>query len=473
MARTLNIVGVVWTVLLWATGLVAQDTAQVSQNPILATGKDPFPGLFASHPIAMLLPNVIISSEPAAPILWAALTNNQHAVKASVLPHYTYHAVATGHFLPLNRNNNAANDVAVPLTWIFDNSIHKALDSMSGEVFGSLQTLGLQIGDRSIRVVSNRLLNNRQFLSYPTSNSDWTSSQNFDNGQSSDVRGQSPMAPSPSYPGGWIQGYGSGGSWNSDGNAAGLNYQLGGVSYGADIADDESGVIGLTAGHSFTSFHTGLNDSGHVTSHQLGLYMLKTIEAVYVMGIFNYGFLNYDVSRQVQVSQFAAAPQSNLTGQQFSGYAELGLNLEVGSMRFQPFLALQQQFLANGKAFESGGGAFDLSISQSTVNTLQSHLGARLISDGWITSQGMICTPYFSGRWVADLVGENRTVLASLYGNTPWSVSGLQPQRDYAQFGPGVNLQVTASLSMYANYDLQIADRFHAHSGSGGLLYKF
>lgn len=114
-----------------------------------------------------------------------------------------------------------------------------AFDSLSGETYGTLSTIGLQIGQQSLRTVTNRLINNLTFLSGSGGVLlGQRSSARTAMGGEQLLRGQSPVFGAT----GWMQGYGSSGSWGSNGSAAGADYRLGGFSYGADLADRKSVV---------------------------------------------------------------------------------------------------------------------------------------------------------------------------------------------------------------------------------------
>ena len=346
-----------------------------------------------------------------------------------------------------------------------------ALNSLSGEVYGTLQSLGLQIGDRSLRIFSDRIINNDIFLNY----GDAVLLSDRGNGTqtASDalvVRGQySEQAFS-----GWVQGYGSGGGWDSNGNATAADYRFGGIAYGIDLGRDETGEIGITGGNTFTTFDTDLQDHGRITSYQVGVYLVKRIDAAYLFSIFSYGRNNYSVNRQIQIGGFMDSPQSKLHGDSLSSYSELGWNLDGPSIRFQPFLGLQTLMLSNSRANESG--AAGLNVAASNLNSLRTHVGGRLIAPSLIDDLGIQWTPYMSARWVADLAGQSPDVSASFNGGpagASWTVTGVQSGRNFGLIGLGLTAQITDRLSLFANYDYQTAARFHSHTGGGGLLFEF
>lgn len=349
----------------------------------------------------------------------------------------------------------------------------RALDSLSGETYGTLSSIGLKMGDRSLRTVSNRLINNGSFLAggdgmllgqaAPLLESD---------GGDQVLRSQSPVYGAA----GWTQGFGGSGGWAGNGNAAGANYRLSGFAYGADLAGDDTGVIGLTGGHGYSSFHTDRKDNGTATSHQVGLYLLKNFESFYGLSVVNYSRNHYDVTRLITIGPIAQLAASKSSGNQFGSYSEAGMNLDTMFVRIQPFVGLQHLSVSNGSVFESPAGGAGLNVRSHTVNALQTHLGARAVLEPLVSSSGIEVRPYVSGRWVADLLGSNQSTTASFAGDpagASWVVTGNKSGRHMGQVGPGVNVKVADGVSLFGNYDYQFGDRFDSHSGSGGVLFEF
>src|SRR5262249_10068917 len=68
---------------------------------------------------------------------------------------------------------------------------------------------------------------------------------------------------------GWLQGVGAGGQVSSDGNAAGLDYSIGGTAFGVDLVGDDA-VVGIGGGYGHTyvgqreNLGNGQIDSLHV-----------------------------------------------------------------------------------------------------------------------------------------------------------------------------------------------------------------
>ena len=343
------------------------------------------------------------------------------------------------------------------------------LSSLGGEVYGSMQTLSLQIAGGSLRTVSNRIVNTDLFLH--EGDSLYLADNNTDSLSSGSpiIRGQQPV----SFVSGWMQGYGGSGGYSYDGNASASDFGMGGMAYGIDLGRDETGVIGIMGGNTFTSFDDNLSDSVRVNSFQIGIYGLKRNDVSYFFGVMNYGHNRFDVNRIAGLGIAPSAASSSFAGNQFGSYYELGMNLETNSFRLQPFAGLQHVVMSNSQAHESGPAG--LNVASENFNSLQSHLGARLIAHRLTDAHGRRWTPYLNGRWAMELLDNQASVFASLNGapSAGWVVSGNQPARNIGMIGPGLTVELSRGMSLFAAYEYQWGANFRAQTGTGGFLFTF
>jgi len=398
----------------------------------------------------------------------SAMTWNQRQVQTGI-----------NRWLALNHGHQtagfAADDVLSALTNLAGSSPEAqraGFNSLSGEVYATAQSMGIRIADNSLQAVSNRLINNAIFLNDGDASALGQRSGGLpmDN-QGLVTRGQPTMAMGN----GWLQGYGSSGSFSSDGSTPASDYNTGGLAYGIDLGRDDDGVIGITAGNSFTSFGDNLGDHGNVNSFQIGMYALRRFESAYGFAVLNYGHNSNDISRPISIGNPLITASSSFVGHQFGSYGEGGLNFETGLLRWQPFVGLQYINLSNSQASENGAGGLGLNVAAGNLSTLQSHLGSRLILHRLTDSHGRRWTPYVSTRWVSDWLGHQASSFASLSGapGASWTVTGNLPGRNLGMFGPGLTVELTPGMSLFANYEYQWGEMFHAHTGSGGLLLQF
>lgn len=345
------------------------------------------------------------------------------------------------------------------------------LDSLSGEIYGSLPTLGLQIAGSSLRAVSNRIINTDSFLndSDELGSGMAMSSPLGSSRPGMIVRGQ----PSVTYASGWLQGYGTSGGLRADGNASTSDFGIGGLAYGIDLGRDESGVIGITGGNSYSSFNNSLSSSAQVNSFQAGIYALKRRDASYAFGVLNYGHNRYDVDRIAGTGVAPSSTHGSFTGHQFGSYGEIGWNFDSSILRLQPFSALQYVQLTNGQTTESG--PLGISVASANFRSLQAHLGARLIAHHLTDSRGRRWSPYFSARWAREILKDEASAFATMNGvpAVKWTVTGNQPANHLGMIGPGLTVELARGVTLFGLYEYQWGSHFRAVTGSGGLLFTF
>jgi fibronectin-binding autotransporter adhesin len=336
----------------------------------------------------------------------------------------------------------------------------QTMNQMSGDAFGSLQTLGLQIGDQFQQRLTSTLVSNGKFL---TGLPAWTSSN-------PNLRGQSP-SPDGSLKG-WFQGFGVGGNLRSDGNAAGVNYSQGGGIYGLDLEDEDNGRVGIVGGTSYLGFNDSYNAKGNITSYQVGTYGVKHDDTGYFLGSANYGFNSYITDRNVTGAGLPQLLHADYTGNQIGANGEAGLKLEMGIFRIQPLVGLQYLYLCQ-QGFRESGGAAGLDVARSRANSLRASVGARVLIDQWVGPNGAIWTPFSHARFVSDLLDNNRTINASFNGSPvggAFTTQGTRIGQNYGIFGEGLEIRVNEAWSLFGGADVMLGNRITVATGSIGAV---
>ena len=337
----------------------------------------------------------------------------------------------------------------------------QSLNQLSGAIYGSTQTIGLQVGDVFQQRLVTRMVSNGMFLA--------GAGQPGQANGNEQVRGQSPAAGGR----GWIQGFGQSGRAGSDGNAPSTRYSQGGAVYGADWGDDENGIFGVAASNSYVGFHDSVAAGGQATSGQFGIYGLKHNELVYALGSMNYGLEQFDANRNVLVGNNNQTLRGSFLGHQFGAYAETGMKYHMGLVHLQPLFALQYLYLAQ-QGFSESGGSAALNVSANQADSLRTNLGGRIVVDSLTDPWGGVWTPYWHGRWVEELLGNDRIANASFNGapvGGTFVTHGSQIGNSYFVYGKGVQVQVTPRWSLYANVDLMVGGRVRSETGTLGGLY--
>ena len=345
-----------------------------------------------------------------------------------------------------------------------------AFDSMSGELYGSLSTVGIENTDRFLRTVASRLrarsLAGR--FTYETSDTweDSSSDQTLARGQDTCASERvNRWLP-------WAEGYGVGAKIASDGNASGLEYSVGGMTYGFESELDEHTLLGFMAGYSKTFVNLdALENHGEIKSAQAGLYMNHHSDVGYATGIAAYGYNAYDTWRRIQIGSLARLARAEYEGNEFSFYFETGRNFQCQVVYLQPFVALQYIQLHQNGFDESGADSVNLSVGGIGADSFRGLLGTRLVGC-FQTNTGQACTIEGRALWRHEFLNEARVLDAEFAGQPDGSfaISGVNVDRDAAILGGGLTYCLTKNAKLYGNYDLLFSQNYAAHTSSAGLM---
>lgn len=338
-----------------------------------------------------------------------------------------------------------------------------SLTQLSGELFGNTQTIGLQVGDQFQQRLITRLVSNSQFLTGLSPQQVPSQAQS-----SGDVRGQSPV---DSYSG-WAQGFGVGGTLSTDGNGADLNYSQGGLISGLDLASDDSGVFGISIANSYVGYN-GFAGGGQMAANQIGFYGLKHNDVAYVQGSANYGYESFRTDRNYLVGSTNQTAFGRFGAHQLGTYVETGLKFDTGLLHFQPLVGLQYLYLSQ-QGFDESGGSGAMSVSASQASSLRTNIGGRIVVDQFKGPRGSTWTPYWHGRWVSELLDNDRTVNASFIGapiGGAFTTHGNRLGTNYGILGKGFQIQWNDQWSVFGNYDTMFGGRIETFAGSAGIVY--
>jgi autotransporter-like protein len=146
-----------------------------------------------------------------------------------------------------------------------------AFNAISGEIYGSLSTIGIETNESFLRKIawrlSSRSLNRRRF-GYQS----FASNVKFDDSQMI-VRGQNSCGRTSQT---WAEGYGVGANFASDGNASGLNYSTGGTVFGLERELNSNTIFGIAGGYSQTGVALDDRyDRGTIQARRLSTFIVS------------------------------------------------------------------------------------------------------------------------------------------------------------------------------------------------------
>jgi len=362
-------------------------------------------------------------------------------------------------------------DQMTPMT---TQQVQHALDQMSGAIYGSTATANLQHTSYYLNQLTDRLrgqmvphtaAGNQQFAATASavSSVDWQDGELV-------VRGQSRSFAQASA---WLSGYGLGGVAQSDGNADGFRYGLGGTQLAMQRELCANWNFGGWANLAWGSVQgESLNETAVLENYHFGTYLTGFDGDDYWIGLGGLGYDHGEVSRRFDIGSNNSLAEGEYDGWQANAYVERGLSLQRHGWNMQPYTALQYIYLRQNDLRESGAGMLNLAVGGLDVHSLRSVLGGRF-STSRRTQHGHLLTPEFRAAWLHEFLDTNQVISAGLadLGGAGFAVEGLDLGRDWATVGGGLNLEFQPGARLFAGYDVQLNEHQVFHVGSGGLEF--
>ncbi|TWU22052.1 Extracellular serine protease precursor [Novipirellula galeiformis] len=274
---------------------------------------------------------------------------------------------------------------------------------------------------------------------------------------------------------GWMTGYGLGGSAESDGNAAGIDYGLGGTTFGIERDLGDHVRLGFFGGYVGSSVSAdNINQTVRTDGGNFGSYLTHTSGRHYGIAMGGFQFDNFDSDRTIQVGGLTRAANGDSDGWQGFAYGERGLNLQLTrSHQWQPFAGLQYVYARQNGFTETGAGSMNLAMAGIDTHSLRSNLGSRLQWQPWTSARGWAITPEIRGSWMHEFLDTTSVVNAQFagVGGAGFTANGLDLGRDWAIVGGGFAARPSDRWELRADYNTQFNDRQVFHVGSGTLSY--
>ena len=269
----------------------------------------------------------------------------------------------------------------------------------------------------------------------------------------------------------WVQGLGSWGEWDGDGNAAALDRSIGGLLIGADGLVTETWRLGVVAGYSHSSFDLDRRaSSGDSDDYHLGLYGGTQWGALGFRAGAAYTWHSIETVRSVAfpgVSDQLSADYDAGTTQVFG---ELGYKVDHGSFAFEPFGNLAYVNV-HTDGFNENGGAAALTTPSSGTDVTFTTLGLRASTGFGIgaiqaTASGMV-------GWRHALGDVTPLSSFAFAGSNAFTIAGTPIAEDAVLLEAGLDFSLSAKASLGVSYSGQIASNAGDHAFRADFSVKF
>jgi autotransporter-associated beta strand protein len=246
------------------------------------------------------------------------------------------------------------------------------------------------------------------------------------------------------------------GSQNSLVNQTGYNFNLGGLTVGADYRPRDNLLVGLATGYSHTSsgFH-GSGGSVNANNVPFNAYAAYFPGSLYTYGSLGYALNLFDLGRGINFGGLSRTASSSTTGHQFNLYGETGYDLRLDRFILTPSATLAYSALWVGGFTEQGAGSLNLKVASQKADSLQTGLGGRVTVPLKVGSVKVVPQGY--AFYQHEFANGSRGLNASLsQGSSTFNFQTDAARRNYALVGASVSVGLKKNLYAQVNYNAEV-----------------
>jgi subtilase-type serine protease len=270
----------------------------------------------------------------------------------------------------------------------------------------------------------------------------------------------------------WGQAFGAQGTFDGDGNAAGIDRSIGGVFVGVDKRTGENGRIGLAAGYSHASLDAdGRNSSQDRDDFHVALYGGTHWGALGLRVGAAYTWNELETTRRFVLPGGAGEVKGDESAGTAQVFGELGYDINIGATTFEPFAGIAYVNL-NTDGFTEHGNVAALSSDGGSEDLPTTTLGLRAATS-FLFGNANVLTALGMLGWRHALDDVKTTETLAFAGGSSFSVDGVPIAQDTLMIGAGVDMNFTPDVSVGLSYTGEIGSDAQDHGIKGNLSWKF
>jgi outer membrane autotransporter protein len=276
--------------------------------------------------------------------------------------------------------------------------------------------------------------------------------------------------PDTDRPALWVQGFGSWGNWDSDGNAAQLDRSIDGLFGGGDLPLGDW-RIGALAGYARSSLDVDARaSSASLESWHLGLYGGTQWGSVAFRTGAAYSWHDVSSTRTAAFPGFADSLTGDYSARTGQIFGELAYDMDFGAHRFEPFANLAYVHQSRSGFTERGGPAA-LTVSSASTDTTFTTLGLRAATEVELDHATMTAHAMLGWRHAFGDVRPTSTHAFAV--GAPFTIAGTPIARDAAVIEAGLDFRFAAQASFGVSYSGQLAGNAQSHGFKARLGVSF
>ncbi|WP_086005978.1 autotransporter domain-containing protein [Nitratireductor pacificus] len=340
-------------------------------------------------------------------------------------------------------------------------ALHSGLDSLSGELYGSVQSALVANGHFLRATASNRI--RRAFADTGAEHPPRILPYGPADRSIPDLK----EAGSVDF---WGAAYGAWAKTDGDGRAAAMDQSTGGFFLGVDTLLG-GWRVGLLAGYGRTN--VGIDAQGATSrssDYHLGAYAGRRFGAVALRGGLAYTWHEIDARRDVFVNGFRDGLSAEYGAGTFQAFGELGYRVETSGLSFEPFVSLAH-VSHHADALSERGGAAALEVAGGSMNTTFTTLGLR--AEAELDLASMDVTAYAVAGWQHAFGDKTATSVNTFSGGVGFPVAGSAIAGDSLLFEAGLDIVLSEQAALDVSYQGQMASGLRQHGLNGTLRIQF
>jgi outer membrane autotransporter protein len=230
----------------------------------------------------------------------------------------------------------------------------------------------------------------------------------------------------------------------------------------------------------YASSHIAWKDPGQSSSRtdmvSVGFYGGYLADTWDLYASVDTGGLFYDTRRRMVFGGINRTAKASPNGSLFSAQLGGSLDVDLGRCLLRPWASLRYARLMRNQYTEHNAGDLNLTVGDTSVDSLRSTLGFTLSTRAFaLPGTGVTLTPEFHGAWYHEFMGDNRFDMVSQLagGGHPFPTTKAVKDADLFGFGPGLDLDITDTVSGNIRYEGILGDTSMNHNLYAGITVRF
>ncbi|NBX65852.1 MAG: hypothetical protein EBQ96_02535 [Proteobacteria bacterium] len=275
----------------------------------------------------------------------------------------------------------------------------------------------------------------------------------------------------------WGEALGTRGTTDATGGAPEQDRNSVGTIFGMDRLMDDEGYFGIYAGAEMGEVETDSQRAkSDVDSYHVGVYRSKPIgnDGLRVSGAVGGSIHSIETTRNIAIPGFSAKAEGDTTGASVSTFVELSKTYKTpAKFRIEPFVSLNASGTRIDGFRETGGGAANLIVGDTSTSSYGHTLGLRLgktmtgPNNFKLSIRGSAGWQHNYGDTQSD------TTMRFASGSTPFNAYGAERARDSAVVSLSADTLIGGKTTGYAHYNGAMSKDDQDHKLTVGLRIPF